>query len=570
MCVNGIDLILRYSKEKTTVKQGRLSWLAALSGLALALALMLALQALVWAAPAPSEDYAGTAVESTPVPEADSPTVRWAVDADYPNCRLGVGIQFNAITQYDYTPLRLGWYVDWHARTSPVRPSGMDYYHTIWEKQDRSGQAYLPTYSISPTLDFGPGGLGPMVQANPGSVWMVGNEPDRVISQGDTMPDMYAEIYHDVYYFIKGIDPTAKVAIGAVVQPTPIRLQYLDLVLDAYQTRYGSSMPVDVWNTHLYIIAEERGKPGAEIPPGIGVSTGRLYTAQDHLDITVFMSLIAELRTWMRERGYQNKPLIITEFGALLPLWYLDDFGFTQDDIDNFIADAISYMNSATVANLGYPADNYRLVQQAALYSLDDDSVFSSLSSAEAAINLSQHYLRGHDGAFDALSPSEVPYRWGSFLFHSAPPYTRTATGDHYAGFAATLPASVDLLPYRSFTDPGALIVSGGGTVSPTLKVAVSNAGNSTPPISVTVRFLDVTDGQGDQVGSDIAVASFTGCGTLREAEVIWPNLSPGLHSIRIEVDPDNLIQENLESNNVMTGTVLVGTYGTYLPVVLQ
>jgi subtilase family serine protease len=39
---------------------------------------------------------------------------------------------------------------------------------------------------------------------------------------------------------------------------------------------------------------------------------------------------------------------------------------------------------------------------------------------------------------------------------------------------------------------------------------------------------------------------------------------------MRVEVDPDNLIQESLESNNVMTGTILVGTYGTYLPAVLQ
>jgi hypothetical protein len=399
---------------------------------------------------------------------------------------------------------------------------------------------------------------------------MVGNEPDRVISQGDTMPDMYAQIYYDTYHFIKGIDPTAKVAIGAVVQPTPIRLRYLDLVLTEYRTRYGSSMPVDVWNTHLYIIAEERGKPGADIPPGIDESTGRLYTAQDHLDISVFMSLVAELRTWMKERGYQDKPLIITEFGALLPLWYLDDFGFTQDDINTFIADTISYMNSTTVVNLGYPADDYRLVQQAALYSLDNDSVFDSLSAAQAAGNLFQPYLGGHDAVFDALSPSEVPYRWGSFLFHSTPPYTRTATGDYYTGFVATLPASVDVLPYRSLTDPGALIVSGGETISPTFKVMVSNTGNSTPPISVTVRFFDVTDGQGEQVGSDATIAAFTGCGTLREAGVVWPNLSPGLHSMRVEVDPDNLIQESLESNNVMTETVLVGTYGTHLPAVLQ
>ncbi len=42
-----------------------------------------------------------------------------------------------------------------------------------------------------------------MISDNPGALWIVGNEPDRSGWQDDTMPDMYAVAYHDVYDFIK-------------------------------------------------------------------------------------------------------------------------------------------------------------------------------------------------------------------------------------------------------------------------------------------------------------------------------------------------------------------------------
>jgi hypothetical protein len=240
----------------------------------------------------------------------------------------------------------------------------------------------------------------------------------------------------------------------------------------------------------------------------------------------------------MKERGYQHKPLIVTEWGVLMPLWFLQSAGLTQNDINNYLGNAINYMQSATDPNLGYPADGYRLVQQAALYSLNDDSTFED----------------GSD-------------RWGSYLFNSSAPYTITVTGTYYRDvIASNMVASVDLSPYQAFTDPSPLIISPTASVSPTLDTIVSNAGNAPPSTSVTVRFFDVTGGGNTQIGSDVILTPFTGCGALREAKVVWPNLSPGLHSVRIEVDPDSQIQESIESNNVMTKTILVGTHGVYLP----
>ena len=464
-----------------------------------------------------------------------------ASGVDYPNCRLGVGATRNSITTYNVTPMRFGWYIDWRAPLSPIRPAGMDYYHTLRVKQNKSGSTYLPTYQITPTLDFSPNGLGPIVQANPGSVWIIGNEPDRIFYQDESLPDMYAEIYHDAYTFIKGIDPTAKVAIGGVIQPTPVRLQYLDMVLSAYRTKYGGAMPIDVWNVHMYILQEIAGSWGASIPPGIDATTGTLFTVPQHIDTGVFSSLVRDMRTWMKSRGYQNTPLIITEYGVLFPLYLLDDYGFTQADLNDYLSTVVSFLMSATDANLGYPADNYRLVQQAALYSLDDDSL-------------------NQFGEF----------RWGGFLFRSTAPYTLTETGSHYQSLAASLPASVDLLPVAASTEPASLIVSPGESITLTFKVLVSNAGNSPPlsatlPVSPMVRFYDVTGGSNTLVG-EVTLAPFTGCGALREASVVWPNLSPGLYLMRVEIDPADQIEEAIESNNAMTVAILVGTHGVYLP----
>jgi hypothetical protein len=94
------------------------------------------------------------------------------------------------------------------------------------------------------------------VRASPGSLWLIGNETDRrdwsipggALGQDEMLPETYAMAYHDIYQAIKAADPTAKVAIGGVIQATPVRLQYLTKIWDSYKSLYGTEMPVDVWN----------------------------------------------------------------------------------------------------------------------------------------------------------------------------------------------------------------------------------------------------------------------------------------------------------------------------------
>jgi len=205
-----------------------------------------------------------------------------------------------------------------------------------------------------------------IARANPGSLWLVGNEPD-VIWQDGVEPALYARLYHEAYVAIESADPTAQVAIGGVTQPTPLRLQYLDAALAAYREQFGVEMPVDVWNVHNFILREERGAWGVDIPPGSSEDRGALYEIEDSDNIEIFRQQVVDFRQWMAQRGYQDRPLIVSEYGILMP----EDFGFSPERVVAFLGDTFGFFLNATDPALGYPADGYRLVQRWCWYSLD-------------------------------------------------------------------------------------------------------------------------------------------------------------------------------------------------------
>lgn len=195
------------------------------------------------------------------------------------------------------------------------------------------------------------------IKANPGSRWLVGNEPD-VNWQDNVTPERYAELYHEVYAFIKERDPSAQLVIGGVSQPTPLRRAYLDIVLDTYQANYGESMPIDIWNVHAFTLREEAESWGVGIPPGMEGQTGILYEIEDHNDIEILRQNLIDFRLWMSERGYGDKPLVISEYGILMP----EDYGFTTEVLGTFLTDSFDLF--LTEANeTGYAPDGNRLVQ---------------------------------------------------------------------------------------------------------------------------------------------------------------------------------------------------------------
>jgi hypothetical protein len=299
-----------------------------------------------------------------------APTVKAEPDiaaATNLSCRFGINATGQSIDAFDTTPLRLGWYIDYHAVMTPARPNGIDYVRVINLNQEGDG------YRASPSG----GQLTAIVQANPGATWIIGNEPDRRHVQNDIEPHVYALAYHDLYATIKGADRTAQIFAGAIVQPTPLRLQYLDLVLASYQQQFGRALPADGWAIHNFILNEASCEHyngdlqicwGADIPPGINATDGMRVGVDDNDNFELFKEQIVRFRQWMVRRGYRGLPVFLSEYGVLMP----PEYGFPALRVNQYMNQTFDYLLNTTDPALGDPTDEYRLVQRFAWYSTTD------------------------------------------------------------------------------------------------------------------------------------------------------------------------------------------------------
>lgn len=273
-----------------------------------------------------------------------------------PQTRFGFNVARDGgrhIDDYTVTPLKAHWYLDYFTQATPSQPAGMVYAQMIrpplWKQA-----------SFTTTVES-------VLANNPGALWLIGNEPDRDKQDGLT-PAAYAAFYHDVYTFLKTRDANARVAIAGVVQSTPIRRRYLDMVLTEYQNRYGTAMPIDVWNMHAFILREDE-QWGAWVPPGLEAykDEGMKYEVDDHDSLEIFKANIIAFRQWMAARGYRDTPLLVTEYGILLSTYH----GFPYEKVRTFMLGTFDFFLSATDAATGYPADGNRLVQAWSWFSLN-------------------------------------------------------------------------------------------------------------------------------------------------------------------------------------------------------
>jgi hypothetical protein len=273
--------------------------------------------------------------------------------------RFGLGfLGYGPLTSYPLERVPFGWYSDWSFAESPARPGGVEYVQLI---RVREG-SYPPNWDA----------VARAARANPGSLWIIGNEPE-CIWQDNRTPEQYAEIYRQCYQFLKEVDPTSQIAIGGVVQPTPLRLQWLDRAMAHYQALYGAPMPVDVWNIHIQITLERRGDYGSEIPAGIDADRGADYPWWENANVDIFRQLIWDFRHWMAQRGQTDKPLIISEYGVLYPSQFFDTLGGMPGDerVKRFMRETFEFLLSARDEGLGYPGDDHRLVQRWLWFSLN-------------------------------------------------------------------------------------------------------------------------------------------------------------------------------------------------------
>jgi hypothetical protein len=385
-----------------------------------------------------------------------------------------------------------------------------------------------------------------VIDANPAAVWLIGNEQDRRVYQDDLAPEVYAHAYHHLYTLIKGRDPSAKIAIGGVVQPTPLRFQYLDLVWDTYQREYGSPLPVDIWNIHSFILREispdhpKAGQPGYEvwgagIPRGTqfdSVMEGRLYLVSQQDDLAIFRQRIIDFRRWMASKGQRDKPLILTEYGVLFPEDYYDEKGqqFSAQRVSTFMRGTFDFFRTYTDTVIGYPADSHRLVQRWAWFSVDGD-----------------------------------PVLWGGTLFDPNS-YALRPLGQDFRAYTQGMTPTVDLLAVSITADPAA-ISDTGRLQTTTLKALVSNAGDASIDIPISVAFYSGQSPSGTLIGTREITSGLNGCAQTIEISQTWRNLSTGAHPMYVHVAPGAAISETSDANNIAAGFALVASQHAYLPI---
>lgn len=498
--------------------------------------------------------HAATVMASNlPFPSNQTESADSATVATPTNCRYGVS-SWNSNDFNFLQDLGLGWVLNFGVGFGQTLPDGVEYTPMIRfkPKLDAQGNRTGDYLVLTPPFTDAAGGLGPIIAAHPGRLWIVGNEVERVSAQDDLMPDVYAKAYHDAYHFIKQRDPSAQVAVSGLVQVTPGRLQYLDMVWNSYLEKYDTPMPVDVWNMHIYILAE-KNQDGSNAEAAVALGTdpaiailgsglvaaqcpnANVYCYAEHDDMGIFAGQVVAMRQWMKNHGQQNKPLILSEYSLLFPYnqegdndpttcYLRDEYGncFTPERVSSFMEDSFDYLETAASTSLGFPADNYRLVQQWLWYTVRDYETFSS--------NL-----------LDANNQPRLPGQTFQAAVNGLRPFSAN--------------------PYISQVSfPTAATITPTGTISATIGATIHNNGNTVTTTPVTVNFY--ADAAKTQlIGTASIPAGLTGCAIrTSQAEVVWNDLGSGVHDYWAQV----------VGGNTVHGFVIVNPKQVFLPAVTR
>ncbi len=440
-------------------------------------------------------------------------------------------VRSQPLDNYNIRRLKAGWFLDYKLDTGPV--SGLSHLPVVRYTEYLTNQDDPDEGKKKITVEVLNEILGPAIDAHPSRLWVVGNEMDRH-GQDARPPDLYAEDYHTIYQYIKNRDDTAKVALGAIVQPTPRRIEYLRIVFTSYRDKYGSRLPTDAFTLHSFIL-DETGQYGAGLPPEPYDTTAYKYTKSgtnygydDHGDIDIFESRIRSFRAFMKNpgitnySGYNNLPLLITEYGILFgpdtnfstdsptdfkpnevcndtdpdALKYFDDGPETADNPDGlcffnlhfvktYLQDTLDFLVLNEQTN-GLSTDGGRLVQAASWYSLQDQ-------------------LRNYLYQVDGFNGNLVDRATGDYVsdYPPSPPATPTQmsllgptyrdymTDTSKVGYSDYVALSLLSESSQNLTIVPSTIVEGDES-KVTLRVKVRNIGNVNAAPTVTF-FIDAT-----------------------------------------------------------------------------
>ena len=325
-----------------------------------------------------------TATVGVPLTLTTSPTVT-APSATRPpgdwRQRIGLGVANGVLAQIAWGDARPGWYLDWKVHVTPERTPDIEFVQMVRLQQGKARNT--------------PEDIRRAAETHPGALWLIGNEPD-VAWQDNSTPEQYVRAYHDLYQTIKTADPTARLAIGGISQVTPLRMRYLQKIWDLYRAQYAADMPVDVWNIHTFVLREEKDSWGVGLPPGFDDATdGTLWNIEDHNRIDLLQREVVAFRQWMAAHGQRQKPLIVSEYGILMPA----DYGFPPEIVAAYLTDSFNYFTAASDAHIGNTNDDNRLVQRWCWYSTADDV-----------------YPTGNLFAWPGLSPTAIFRAYAAFM----------------------------------------------------------------------------------------------------------------------------------------------------------
>jgi hypothetical protein len=195
---------------------------------------------------------------------------------------------------------------------------------------------------------------------------------------------------------------------------------------------------------------------------------------------------------------------------------------------------SFDYLLTATDAALGYPQDEYRLVQQWMWYMLATDP-----------------YAVAH--ASNLADPTLA--------------YALTIPGQRWQAYATGIAPVVNLFPVEVPVSTGSS-ANGTDPATLTLSVDVINNGN-TESGPATVTFY--SDAAMTQVIGSGALSSIGGCGRRRAtATATWANVPSGVHSFWVKVDSNNAIPETSEDDNTIQGFVIANPNRYFLPIVTR
>jgi hypothetical protein len=438
----------------------------------------------------------------------------------YADARDRFGFDSGSLSGYDVAQLRAGWYSNWGASLNPAHPDQLVYVQLI-----RFTAGADPRDSSQVTVEPNKATIAEIAATHSGSLWLMSNEPDSIYQGNPILPEVYAIVYHDFFEYIKSLDPSALIANGGIVQPTPCRLEYLDIVVDTYLATYGEPMPVDVWNIHAFVLREVYGQWGGSTPPGVDPGCGIDYAVDDADDVAILLDNIKAMRAWMKDRGYRDKPLIITEYGILWPTWFAPQYSPAR--VSHYMTETFDLFLFTKDAYLGYPADDYRLVQAWAWYSLSDDQQYNG-------------YLFRSDSK--TLSPMGEAYA----------AYTAAIGDPLYADVSAGLVAAGPaLIPTVSKTD-------GAGPLTSTVLFTGSVGNLGKLPVSDVLARVEVFSG--DASAAVFHQDAYITVPARFDGVVVVPVTATlaGLrrYALLLSLDPEGWLDESRRWNNVATTTL--------------